>query len=103
MKVNVIEQKTINTENSYHGWPTICRRKNGELLVVASGYRKYHIDPYGKIYMYRSSDDGETWEGPFVLYAGPLDNRDAAIIETMKGTLLVAFFNSLAWMYYHYR
>ncbi len=103
MRANIIYEKTINNEKTYHGWPTICRLKNGELLVVASGGRKMHVCPYGKIYMYRSKDEGRSWDGPIVLYAGPLDNRDAGILETSKGTLIVNFFTNLAWMDYLYR
>ncbi len=53
--------------------------------------------------MYRSQDGGNSWDCPFVVYAGPLDNRDAGIIETRKGTLLISFFTSLAWLYSLYR
>ena len=29
----------------YHGWPTIARRKNGQLLVSCSGGREAHVCP----------------------------------------------------------
>jgi len=102
MKINVLETKIISKEETYHGWPTLTKRKNGELLVVCSGGRQAHVCPYGKIYLYKSMD-GEKWEGPIVLYDSILDDRDPGIIETNKGTLLVSWFTSLTWMNYLYR
>ena len=78
----------------YHGWPTIARRKNGELLVVCSGNREEHLCPYGRVQLFRSSDSGDTWSGPFTLTDGPLDDRDCGILETAKGTLIVNYFTS---------
>ncbi|MBN2291294.1 MAG: hypothetical protein JXM70_02650, partial [Pirellulales bacterium] len=34
-EANIIETKVISLKPEfYHGWPTIARRKNGQLLVV---------------------------------------------------------------------
>lgn len=44
-----------------------------------------------------SRDDGATWGRPRVLHDGPLDDRDAGVTETAKGTLLVTTFTSLAY------
>jgi sialidase-1 len=43
----------------YHGWPTVGRRRNGELLVVCSGGRERHIWPFGRVELIRSSDGGQ--------------------------------------------
>jgi len=103
MKVKVLKKEIISRDNSYHGWPTLCKRKNGQLLVVCSGGRQAHVCPYGKIYLYRSDDSGNTWDGPDVLYNSWLDDRDPGMIETNKNTLLVSWFTSLTWMNYLYR
>jgi sialidase-1 len=81
----------------YHGWPTIARRKNGELLVVWSGGREAHVCPFGRVELMRSQDDGKTWRWPQVLLDGPIDERDAGVLETAKGSILVTTFTSLAY------
>lgn len=82
---------------SYHGWPTITRRKNGELLLVYSGSRESHICPFGRVELMRSLDNGNTWTYPEVLLDTAIDDRDAGICETSKGSLLVTTFTSLAY------
>ncbi len=93
----VRDVKTISVHQSYHGWPTVVRRKGGELVVVCSAGRERHVCPFGQVHLIRSADNGRSWSAPEVLVNGPLDDRDAGIIETSKGTLLVNWFTSLAW------
>jgi len=81
----------------YHGWPTITRRANGELLLVCSGGREAHVCPFGWVELMRSRDDGRTWTFPQVLMDSPLDDRDAGICETASGSLLATTFTSLAY------
>lgn len=83
-------------QHRYHGWPTLARRANGELLVVCSGGRETHVCPFGRVELIRSKDEGRTWSWPEVVMDGPIDDRDAGIVETVKGTLLVTTFTSLA-------
>ncbi len=78
----------------YIGWPTITRTRAGELLAVFSGDREEHICPWGKTHLVRSSDDGDTWSAPEIIRDSPLDDRDAGIIETARGTLLVSWFSA---------
>jgi sialidase-1 len=44
----------------YHGWPTLARRTNGDLLLVCSGGRESHICPFGRVELMRSRDGGGT-------------------------------------------
>jgi len=81
----------------YIGWPTVCRRRNGELLVVFSGDRDEHVCPWGKVQLVRSGDDGKTWSAPVTIRNSVADDRDAGIVELADGTLLVNWFTSLAW------
>ena len=81
----------------YHGWPTIARRSTGELLLVFSGGRESHVCPFGRVELMRSQDDGTTWRWPQVLSDGPIDDRDAGVVETPKGSILVTTFTSLAY------
>jgi hypothetical protein len=80
----------------YHGWPTLARRRSGELLLVCSGGREAHVCPFGRVELMRSHDGGKTWTWPQVLLDGPIDDRDAGVVETSKGTILVTTFTSLA-------
>jgi hypothetical protein len=75
----------------YIGWPSIARTSTGELLVVFSGDRDVHVCPWGKTHLVRGSDDGETWSAAQIIHDSPLDDRDAGIIETAKGTLLASW------------
>ncbi|MCG6156513.1 sialidase family protein [Rubinisphaera margarita] len=90
--------KTITTgPKGYCGWPTVTRRTNGELIVVWSGDRGGHVCPFGAVQMMRSNDNGETWTWPRTILDGAIDDRDAGILETSRGTLLVTTFTSLAY------
>lgn len=80
----------------YHGWPTLARRKNGQLILVWSGAREAHVCPFGKVEMMTSNDEGKTWSWPRTLLDSAIDDRDAGVVETAKGTLLVTTFTSLA-------
>ena len=84
----------------YCGWPTVCRAKNGDLLVVFSGDRDEHVCPWGKVQMVRSSDGGKTWGAPVNVCNTILDDRDAGIVSLDDGTLVVAWFTSVAYRNY---
>jgi hypothetical protein len=81
----------------YHGWPTLAQGKSGELLLVCSGGREAHVCPFGRTDFMRSSDGGETWSFPRVVMDGPIDDRDAGVLETAKGSILITNFTSLAY------
>jgi hypothetical protein len=81
----------------YHGWPTLALRRSGELVVAWSGGRESHVCPYGRVELIRSRDAGRTWSFPETLWDSPIDDRDAGVIETSTGALLVTTFTSLAY------
>jgi sialidase-1 len=92
-----IESKVICKQNDrYIGWPTITKLESGELLSVFSGDRDAHVCPWGKVQMIRSQDNGQSWSEVETINNFPLDDRDAGILETKSGTLLVSWFTSLA-------
>lgn len=98
-----IETKVLcKQEDRYIGWPTIGKTKSGELLAVFSGDRDQHVCPWGIVQMIRSKDNGKTWSEPETVNNTPLDDRDAGIIETKNGTLVVSWFTSLAFDRDHY-
>ena len=94
----VEEIRTISLQNRYHGWPTLTRCKSGELMVVCSGGRDCHVCPFGRVELIRSSDNGKTWTFARTILDGPVDDRDAGIVETSRGTLLVSTFTSNAYV-----
>jgi sialidase-1 len=95
-EIRVISQ----TPQLYCGWPTLTRRSSGQLLVVWSGGREQHVCPFGRVDMMRSDDDGQTWTWPRTLLDGAIDDRDAGVLETAQGSLLVTTFTSLAYETY---
>ena len=84
-------------QDRYIGWPTVCRLANGDVLAVFSGDRDSHICPWGKVQMVRSTDDGETWSAPVTIANGPIDDRDAGIVQLPDGEILVTYFTSVAY------
>jgi hypothetical protein len=80
----------------YHGWPTLTRRRDGQLLLVYSGGREAHVCPFGRVEIVRSRDNGQTWTWPQVLLDSPIDDRDAGVVQTSRGSVLVTTFSSLA-------
>jgi hypothetical protein len=94
----VDDVRTISLQSSYyHGWPTLTRRRNGDLVLVVSGGREGHVCPFGRVEFMVSHDQGVTWHWPQVILDSPLDDRDAGILETARGTLLATTFTSLAY------
>jgi Neuraminidase (sialidase) len=94
----VLETKVISWQDEhYHGWPTIARCRSGRLVLVYSGGRETHVCPFGRVEMMHSDDDGKTWTWPRVLLDSAIDDRDAGVLHTARGTLLVTTFSSLAY------
>ncbi|MEA3211761.1 MAG: sialidase [Chthoniobacter sp.] len=96
--VTVEDTRVISLEPEYyHGWPTLARRRNGSLILAYSGGREAHVCPFGRVESMVSHDQGATWQWPQTLLDSPMDDRDAGVLETAKGTLLVTTFTSLAY------
>lgn len=101
-EANVLDTRVISpTPELYCGWPTVTRRANGQLVVVWSGGREDHVCPFGRVDMMTSDDNGQSWSWPRTLLDGAIDDRDAGVLETAKGSLLVTTFTSLAYEDYH--
>lgn len=96
--LEILDTRVISYQPQYyHGLPTVARRRNSQLLVVWSGGRESHVCPFGRVEMMVSSDNGATWSWPQVLLDSAIDDRDAGVLETLKGTILVTTFTSLAY------
>ena len=96
--IEILDRSVISWKPPlYHGWPTLAKRSNGELLLAFSGGRESHVCPFGRLEWMRSKDNGVHWSWPQVLYDGPIDDRDAGVVETAEGSILVTTFTSLAY------
>lgn len=93
----VSETKIISQQPYYHGWPTVARLRNGQLWVTWSGGRESHVCPFGQVHAMTSADEGASWTWPRVLLDSATDDRDSGVLESIKGTLLVSSFTSLAY------
>lgn len=95
---NVLSTTVISHEaHNYHGWPTIARTRAGKLLVAWSGGREGHVCPFGRVDYMTSDDGGESWAWPRTLLDSAIDDRDAGVVETAQGSILVTTFTSLAY------
>jgi hypothetical protein len=93
MKHEIISHEVVaKTPGKFLGWPTIARTPWGELIVAFSGDRDSHICPFGKYQIVRSSDNGRTWSEIQTIVDSPLDDRDAGLLCTRSGRLIIAWF-----------
>ena len=89
----ILETKVLCKQlDRYIGWPSITTALNGDLIAVFSGDRATHVSPDGKTQMIRSIDGGKRWSEPVTIHDFPIDDRDAGIILTKQGTLIVSWF-----------
>ncbi|MDD4517138.1 MAG: sialidase family protein [Limnochordia bacterium] len=80
--------------NVYYAWPTVAKLSDGELLVVT--YEgKGHTHCHGKVVLYRSKDNGRTWDDGTVVVDTVLDDRDPGIMVTQDDTIIVS--SRVAW------
>jgi len=78
----------------YQAWPTVARAEDGTLFVGCSGHRLNHICPFGKDYLYISTDEGKTWAGPQIIQDGYFDDRDVGLLAWGDGNLHMTFFST---------
>jgi len=94
----ILETKVISPQPEYYcGWSTMARQASGRLLLVWSGRRDEHVCPFGTVQWITSDDDGGSWTWPRTLLDSAIDDRDAGVLETSKGSILVTTFSSLAY------
>ena len=98
VKAEVSERRVISQNpGRYHGWPTLAARVSGQLLLVCSGGREGHVCPFGRVELMRSDDSGLSWSDPRVVMDGGIDDRDAGVLETSSGAMLLTSFTSNAY------
>ena len=86
-------------ERFYSAFPSIVRRRDGELLVAFRraperrklGEKNYsHTDPNSYLVLVRSRDEGKTWSAePELIYAHPFGgSQDPCMVQLRDGTLV---------------
>ena len=96
-RAEILSEKVLcNQPQRYIGWPDIDITPGGEMLVVFSGDRDWHVCPWGKAQMVRSSDGGKTWSDAVTIIDTPLDDRDNSILVLPDGSLYTTFHASTA-------
>jgi Neuraminidase (sialidase) len=91
----IIDTKVICKQpGKYIGWPTVGKMPNGELLAVFSGDRDAHVCPFGKSFLVRSADNGDTWGEAELINDTPLDDRDTGLCICQDGTVIMSWFTS---------
>ncbi|TWU03177.1 sialidase family protein [Neorhodopirellula pilleata] len=94
----IIETKQISPRPmEYCGWPTLARQTSGKLMLAWSGMREQHVCPFGTVQWMTSDDGGASWTWPRTLIDSVIDDRDAGVLQTAKGSILVTSFSSLAY------
>lgn len=91
-----------DSKHGYFAWPTVTRLQNGNIAVVASGFRVEHVCPFGKAVISYSTDNGETYTLPAPVIDTPLDDRDGGICTFGKSGVIVTSFNNTADMQREY-
>lgn len=82
------------SKHDYFAWPTVTRLQNGKIAVVASGFRRRHICPFGKTVISYSEDEGKTYTQPAPVIDTVLDDRDGGIVPFGKQNVIVTSFNN---------
>ena len=60
--------------------------------MVASGFRVWHLCPFGKSVICFSSDEGKTWSLPAIWKDTPLDDRDTGITAFGESSVILTGF-----------
>ncbi len=82
------------SKHNYFGWPTVARLQNGKIAVVASGFRRRHVCPFGKAVISYSENEGKTYTLPAPVIDTVLHDRDAGIVPFGETGVVVTSFNN---------
>ena len=81
--------------DAYCAWPAIARAANGDIVVLYTRTEE-HLGPNGEILLSRSTDNGESWLPPAIIYDTPLDDRESGVTVLRDGRLL-AHYRTVLW------
>ena len=107
MKIFKISEPRIiieapNEKHNNFAFPSIARLQDGRIAVVASGFRRRLMCPFGKVVISYSDDDGATYTPPIAVLYTPLDNPCAGVTTFGERGVIVSSFShstasSLSW------
>jgi len=87
-KARIIRHCVIaEIRGQYCAWPSVVRAANGDLIVMFTRTEE-HLGPDGAILGARSTDNGGSWQSPFVIYNTPIDDRESGITLLADGTIV---------------
>jgi hypothetical protein len=89
----IVMQNPMSKHN-YFGWPSVAKLQNGKIAVVASGFRRRHVCPFGKAVISYSEDEGKTYTAPAPVIDTVLDDRDSGVVPFGKSGVIVTSFNN---------
>ncbi len=81
-------------DGGYCAWPSLARTREGDLVVLFT-LTEEHLAPDGAIMLSRSTDRGETWLPPHIVFDSPLDDRESGLTALRSGELLGHFWSTL--------
>ncbi|MDQ8188411.1 sialidase family protein [Pelagicoccus sp. SDUM812002] len=73
--------------DAYCAWPAIARAGNDDIIVLFTRTEE-HMSPNGEVLLSRSTDNGQTWLPPAIVYDTPIDDRESGLTTLADGRLL---------------
>ena len=90
----IVRHQTIfEAPGEYCAWPDIARTADGDLIVLYCKSEE-HLGPDGAILLSRSTDNGETWQPPRVVFDTPIDDRESGMTVLADGRVLGHFIST---------
>lgn len=84
------EYVLVHQPGRYIGWPGIVCTGEGTLIATFSGDRDWHVCPWGKSQMTRSTDGGKTWSEAVTIADTPIDDRGTGLTVADDGSILLS-------------
>jgi hypothetical protein len=79
--------------DEYCAWPDAARTTDGDIIILYCKSEE-HLGPNGAILLSRSTDNGQTWLDPDMMYDTPIDDRESGVTILSDGRLLGHFIST---------
>ena len=93
VKHGIISRRTEGSFR-YHAWGSIAKLTDGTIAAACSAGRNWHIDAFGKTFLWLSKDEGETWSCPIIVNDTWMDDRDVGLTALPNGGLMLTWFTT---------
>jgi hypothetical protein len=92
----IVYHRVCQNNNRHYAFPGITQLQDKSLAVV---FREgdSHVDPFGRICISRSYDNGKNWTAPLVIFDTASDDRDPSIQLLSDGRVLLTCFSNCCW------